>query len=251
MVGRNLTDTVGYGLGGHVPALEGLPRHNCDGIGGMHVYVPWWLLDKKNKDFPRGYHIEIGGGFGMPQLGSFHGACRAHEGYGKALKEQDPRGVRHQRRLRRPRRNDSQRAHLLRDRSAGGRSVGHPGAALPLRAGASTRSSRSSTCTIPSPTIIETMGGKVTGPKQPERETRRHLDAAAPSFTKPARCAWATIRRQSVLNKYCQAHEVKNLFVCDAAPFVSNPDKNVTLTIVAFAWRASEYLAEEMRKGNV
>src|SRR5258708_10171658 len=37
MVGRNLTDTVGYSLGGQVPALEGLPRHNCDGIGGMHV----------------------------------------------------------------------------------------------------------------------------------------------------------------------------------------------------------------------
>ena len=35
--------------------------------------------------------------------------------------------------------------------------------------------------------------------------------------------------KTSALNKYCQAHEVKNLFVCDAAPFVSNPDKNVTL----------------------
>ncbi len=32
---------------------------------------------------------------------------------------------------------------------------------------------------------------------------------------------------------------------------MSNPDKNVTLSIVAFAWRAAEYLAEEMRKGNV
>ena len=55
----------------------------------------------------------------------------------------------------------------------------------------------------------------------------------------------------SVLNRYCQAHEVKNLFVADAAPFCGNPDKNVTLTIVAMAWRTSEYLAEEMRKGNV
>jgi hypothetical protein len=32
---------------------------------------------------------------------------------------------------------------------------------------------------------------------------------------------------------------------------VSNPDKNPTLTIWAMAWRTSEYLAEEMRKGNV
>ena len=34
--------------------------------------------------------------------------------------------------------------------------------------------------------------------------------------------------RTSPLNKYCQAHEVKNLFVADAAPFVSNADKNPT-----------------------
>ena len=67
MVGRNLTDTTGYDLGGYVPALANLPRHNSDGIGGMHVYVPWWLLDEKNKDFPRGYHIEVGGGFDMPR----------------------------------------------------------------------------------------------------------------------------------------------------------------------------------------
>jgi choline dehydrogenase-like flavoprotein len=57
--------------------------------------------------------------------------------------------------------------------------------------------------------------------------------------------------RTSPLNKYCQAHEVKNLFVADGAPFVSNADKNPTHTIIALAWRTAEYLAEEMRKGNV
>jgi choline dehydrogenase-like flavoprotein len=55
----------------------------------------------------------------------------------------------------------------------------------------------------------------------------------------------------SPLNRFCQAHDVKNLFVADAAPFVSNADKNPTHTIVALAWRTAEYLAEEMRKGNV
>jgi len=57
--------------------------------------------------------------------------------------------------------------------------------------------------------------------------------------------------RTSPLNRYCQAHEVKNLFVADAAPFVSNADKNPTHTIIALAWRTAEYLAEELRKGNV
>ena len=44
---------------------------------------------------------------------------------------------------------------------------------------------------------------------------------------------------------------VKNLFVCDGASFVTNPDKNPTLTISALSWRAADYMAEEMRKGNV
>ena len=57
--------------------------------------------------------------------------------------------------------------------------------------------------------------------------------------------------KTSVLNKFCQAHDVRNLFVADAAPFVSNPDKNPTHTIIALAWRTAEYVAEEMRKGNV
>jgi choline dehydrogenase-like flavoprotein len=86
-VGRNLTDTVGHAVSGIIPALEGMPRHNSDGIGGMHVYVPWWELDKKNKEFPRGYHIEIGGGFGMPQIGSFRNVASQAEGYGPRLKD--------------------------------------------------------------------------------------------------------------------------------------------------------------------
>jgi len=55
----------------------------------------------------------------------------------------------------------------------------------------------------------------------------------------------------SVLNGYCQAHDVKNLFVTDGASFVSNPDKNPTLTIMALSWRASEYLLDEAKKGNL
>jgi choline dehydrogenase-like flavoprotein len=57
--------------------------------------------------------------------------------------------------------------------------------------------------------------------------------------------------KSSALNKYCQAHEVKNLFVTDAGAFVTSPDKNPTLTILALSWRASEYLLAEARKGNL
>jgi choline dehydrogenase-like flavoprotein len=57
--------------------------------------------------------------------------------------------------------------------------------------------------------------------------------------------------KTSVLNKYCQAHDVRNLFVTDAAVFVTSPDKNPTLTILALSWRASEYLLEQAKQGNL
>ena len=55
----------------------------------------------------------------------------------------------------------------------------------------------------------------------------------------------------SVLNGYCQAHDVKNLFVTDGASFVTNADKNPTLTIMALTWRASDYLLDQAKKGNL
>jgi choline dehydrogenase-like flavoprotein len=58
-------------------------------------------------------------------------------------------------------------------------------------------------------------------------------------------------RRKSVLNPYCQAWDCKNLFVTDGAPFVSNADKNPTLSIMALAWRTSEYAADQVKKLNV
>jgi choline dehydrogenase-like flavoprotein len=57
--------------------------------------------------------------------------------------------------------------------------------------------------------------------------------------------------KTSVLNQFCQAHDVKNLFVADGGPFVTNAHKNVTWTILALAMRTSEYIAEERRKGNL
>ena len=87
-VGRFLMDTVGLGLTGYVPCLEGLPRYNTDGMSGAHLYMPWWQWEDHGRlDFPRGYHVEIGGGYNMPQVGAFHGAARRH-GYGKKLKRQ-------------------------------------------------------------------------------------------------------------------------------------------------------------------
>ncbi len=50
------------------------------------MYMPWWKFDRKN-DFPRGYHIEMGGGRDMPDVGMFEALCHREEGYGLSLKQ--------------------------------------------------------------------------------------------------------------------------------------------------------------------
>ena len=131
-VGRYLTDTVGTSVGGFIPALADLPPHNDDGVGGMHVYIPWWL-DNRKLDFPRGYHVELGGGRHMPGYG-FGGGIEQVQGggYGEGAQGRLPALLRRLRGLRRPRRDDPEREELLRDRPRGGGPLGDPGAALPL-----------------------------------------------------------------------------------------------------------------------
>jgi choline dehydrogenase-like flavoprotein len=57
--------------------------------------------------------------------------------------------------------------------------------------------------------------------------------------------------KRSALNGFCQMHEVKNVFVPDGAAFTTASEKNPTLTILALAWRSSDYLADEIRKRNL
>jgi choline dehydrogenase-like flavoprotein len=64
-------------------------------------------------------------------------------------------------------------------------------------------------------------------------------------------CRMGDNPKTSVLNKWNQSHDIRNLFVVDASCFVSGGWQNPTMTILALAMRASEYLAEEMRQGNV
>ena len=55
--------------------------------------------------------------------------------------------------------------------------------------------------------------------------------------------------KTSVLNRWCQAHDCRNVFVTDGGPFVSQADKNPTWTILALAMRTSEYIVDQMKQG--
>jgi choline dehydrogenase-like flavoprotein len=57
--------------------------------------------------------------------------------------------------------------------------------------------------------------------------------------------------QESALNKWCQAHDCKNLFVTDGGPFVQQGDKNPTWTILALSMRTAEYILDQKKKRNI
>lgn len=64
-------------------------------------------------------------------------------------------------------------------------------------------------------------------------------------------CRMGDDPRTSVLNRFNQSHDVKNLFVVDGSAFVSGGSQNPTLTIAALSMRASEHIAAQMRSGMI
>ena len=64
-------------------------------------------------------------------------------------------------------------------------------------------------------------------------------------------CRMGDNPKTSVLNKWNQSHDIKNLFVVDGSAFVTCGWQNPTMTIVSLSMRASEYLAEQMSQRNL
>ncbi len=94
--------------------------------------------------------------------------------------------------------------------------------------------------------IIEAMGGKVQGTVQ--TDGNRAIARGGQIIHEVGTCRMGDDPQTSVLNPYCQSWDVKNLFVTDGAPFVSNADKNPTLSILAMAWRTTDYVLEQISK---
>jgi choline dehydrogenase-like flavoprotein len=258
-VGKYLTDTTGLSVQGFIPKLMNGVPHNEDGVGGMHVYVPWWL-DNKTLDFPRGYHIELGGGRRMPGFGVMSGIHRYRGvdgagseikggGYGKSLKD------------------DYRRFY--------GATVGFSGRGEMIP-------NDDTFCEI-DPEVVDRWGIPVLRfhfkwtdheLKQVKhmQETFReiiHEMGGTPLAPMPGAASGYGIEpggriihelgvtrmgsdaSRSVLNGQCQAHDVRNLFVTDGGPFVSQANKNPTWTILALAMRTSEYIAEQRKAGTL
>lgn len=262
VVGKYLHDSTGASMGGILPKLLGRKRYNEDGVGGMHVYTPWWL-DNRKLDFPRGYHIEFGGGMGMPGYGfgfgmqnmngkypGRDGNMKAAGGYGASLK-------------------DDYRYFYGASFGMSGRGEAiarednyceiDPGTVdkfgIPVLrfrykwSDYEIKQAKHMKETFAE--IIHTMGGVVTygGDHGPQNDYG--LLAPGRIIHEVGTTRMGDDPRRSVVNKFNQAHDCKNVFVVDGGPFVSQADKNPTWTILALSMRASEYMIDQIKKQNL
>jgi choline dehydrogenase-like flavoprotein len=261
-VGRYLTDTVGAGVSGFVPAMMNSVSHNCDGVGGGHLFMPWWL-DNTKLGFPRGYHIEIGGGRRMPTAG-FMGAIQNYHNYtSTGPASRPPAGPGYGK----PLKDDYRRFYGSTVSFAGrGEMIPNKDSYMDIDPGVVDRWG------IPVPrfhfkwsdheinqvrhmqvtfrALIEQMGGTPTQP-MPPLERGYGIATGGRIIHEVGVTRMGNDPSTSVLNKHCQAHDVRNLFVADAGPFVSNPDKNCTWTILALSMRTSQYIAEQRKAGAI
>ena len=250
VVGRYLTDTTGLYVGGVIPKLaDGIP-HNEDGVGGMHLYMPWWL-DNAKLDFPRGYHIEFGGGRHEPSYGILGGIEQLNGvgGYGTQLK------------------NDYRKYYgSLLGFSGRGEMIPNDDTYCEIDPGVvdaygipvlrfhfkftdyEINQAKHMQTTFRE--IIQALGGTPLAP-MPTREQLYGLENGGRIIHEVGTTRMGNDPKTSCVNGYCQAHDVKNLFIADGGPFVTNADKNVTWTILALSMRTAEYIADQRKKQNI
>ncbi len=253
LVGRYIMDTVGSAVSGFLPILQELPPRNEDGVGGMHLYMPWWLYKQQQAGklpFARGYHIEIGGGRDLPGAGALGGYPDRWlgGGYGMELKK-------NLRKVYGCEVHFSGRGEMIPNDDSfceiDPNVVDQWGIPV-LRFHFKWSDDEILQAKHMQETfqeIIHGMGGIVTHSSGAQRDWG--IAKGGEIIHEVGATKMGDDPKTSVLNKYAQAWDVKNLFITDAAPFVSNADKNPTLTISALGWRTSEYIADQVKKLNV
>jgi choline dehydrogenase-like flavoprotein len=209
--------------------------------------MPWWLYQQQKAGkmpFSRGYHIEIGGGRGMPGAGIFGGSHNIlGGGYGKALK-------RDIRKIYGANVHFAGRGEMIPNEQSfceiDPNAVDQWGIPV-LRFHFKWSNDEILQAKHMQDTfkeIILAAGGRVTGMSAP-------ISRGGEIIHEVGATKMGDDPKTSVLNQWCQAWDCKNLFITDAAPFVSNADKNPTLSITALGWRTSDYIADQIKKRNL
>jgi choline dehydrogenase-like flavoprotein len=242
VIGRYLCEQIRVHVSGYLPQLYGTETKNDRGIGGEHIYMPRFTQRRKNLGFIRGWQTQFWNTgchpSGLPLQ------ARRVPGFGADFKRQVKRQY---------------PAYV----------EIHPfGETLPYRHNRITVDEKKpDRYGVPMLHIDYAIG-------ENERKMAEHMYDTLEEVGKAAGIEWVSFNRgaldnngsaihehgccrmgedraRSALNRFNQMHEVKNVFVVDGSAFTSASEKNPTLTILALSWRATDYLAEELKRGTI
>ena len=237
MIGRYLSEQVRLHMFGFVPELLGAPVQNDDGIGGEHVYLPRFNhRDGRKRDYLRGFGMQFWGcgatadtgwakelpGFGADFKASVrkrYPALVALHPYGEVLPYADNR---------------------ITVGNAGVDDYGVPVARIEFKYRENERKMMTEMYQTAAAILKEAKAEIL--PYDPN-----FMGVPGQAIHEHSTCRMGADPKRSALNGFCQMHDVKNVFVVDGAAFTSASEKNPTLTILALAWRATDYLAGEMK----
>ncbi len=243
VIGRYLSEQIRFHVRGYLPTLAGAPTRNDRGIGGEHVYMPRFNhRPGKTRDYLRGFGAQFWN-TGASAAGA-HGGSELIPGFGVSLKteikrrhpawfEIHPYGevlpYAHNRITVDPNRPDRYGVPLLK---------------IDYTIGENERKMTEHMADTMEE-IVHAAGGVLVG------YTRGELDKNGSAIHEHSTCRMGADPKRSALNGFNQMHEVRNLFVVDGSAFTTATEKNPTLTILALSWRATDYLAGEIKRGNL
>ncbi len=239
LIGHYLMDNVKSGaMTAVMPEFKNRARANEDGAGGSHMTIPRFNYNRKN-DYFGGYFLLLGTGFGRgisrsAGLQGFGGALKRQvreeygsvislRGYGERLPdydnyfEIDPDNV------------DAYGIPQVR-----------------FHAGVKDNDGRMMADMYGwMETIFKRLGAEII-------PHRRYIEAMGDATHECGSARMGDDPKTSVLNSFCQSHDVKNLFVTDGSCFVSLPGTHgITTWIMSLAMRASDYLADQMKRRDL
>jgi choline dehydrogenase-like flavoprotein len=240
VIGRYFCEQVRFHMYAFAPNLLGGKTQNDDGIGGEHIYMPRFNHRGGKRDYLRGYGAQFWNTGAHP--GAFFG--KTLPGFGedlkKAIKQRYPALV-----------------------------AIHPyGEVLPQAYNRITvDSQQKDKYGLPVPKITFRIGENEQKMIREMYDTseeiftamkaeivpfeRNKVDIAGAAIHEHGSVRMGADPKRAALNGFNQAHEVKNLFVVDGSSFTTATDKNPTLTILALAWRSTDYLLGEMKAGRL
>ena len=241
VIGRYLTEQTRFHMYGFVPELRGGKTQNDDGIGGEHIYMPRFNhRDGRKRDYLRGFGSQFWStgaqasaefakslpGFGVDfkkSVKNRYPAMVALHPYGEVLPRADNR--------------------VTVDGTAKDR-YGVPIVRIDFKISDNERKMVDEMYDT-AESILRAAKAEILPFKRGE------LALAGSAIHEHGTVRMGSDPKRSAVSSFGQAHEVKNLYVMDGAIFPTATEKNPTLTILAVAWRGSDQLAEEFRKGNI